>query len=255
MTQTKRQIIVRVMLICISFLVFDLRAADVIKQPQAQTKDAAQVQALAEAELRIKALKDEIQIFKDFTQNVLSTVYFALSTVIIVVVAMLGFSWYQNFKVYERDKEALRESLVSIINQHLGSQEQQLRARLDAKAISLEDNMKSSVQSLDSKITQTLNSVLARMNNDSLSNKVELFTATHFGKTVETDFMMLCQHVRGSIGKVHASNLKHALSTIIQHVEEGGVVDHTTLMEIAVALPPELEASATRLRSLIDRKS
>src|ERR1017187_9814928 len=56
-------------------------------------------------ELKLALMEKELQDSKDFTQHILATVYFCLGTVIVVLLAMVGFGWYQNVRAYEKDKE------------------------------------------------------------------------------------------------------------------------------------------------------
>lgn len=73
-----------------------------------QTKDLPELVAAKE---QIRQLQTQVQVMKDYHGSLLDTVYWALGGVFVVVSLILGFGWFANFKVYERDKQTLREEL------------------------------------------------------------------------------------------------------------------------------------------------
>ena len=99
--------------------------ANVSAQTQVTTQSVALVSEKTNSnssdELKLALMEKELQDSKDFTQHILATVYFCLGTVIVVLLAMVGFGWYQNVRAYEKDKEALRQSLTNDLNEHLKS--------------------------------------------------------------------------------------------------------------------------------------
>jgi len=86
---------------------------------QTQTASATASQPTAEsAELQatrqqVKLLEHQLQITKDFQSSVLDTIYWALGGVFLALSLVFGFSWFTNFRLYDRDKQALHADLQS----------------------------------------------------------------------------------------------------------------------------------------------
>jgi len=57
------------------------------------------------------ALKSQIDIMREYDQKLLTTVYWSLTTVAGLALVLVGFSWFTNWRVYERDKVALQEDM------------------------------------------------------------------------------------------------------------------------------------------------
>jgi len=55
----------------------------------------------------IAVLKEQNKALRDFQGSVLDTVYWALGGILALAVLLAGFSWFTNFKLYEKDKETL----------------------------------------------------------------------------------------------------------------------------------------------------
>lgn len=58
-------------------------------------------------EIEIALLKEQVKQAKDYKESLLSTVYFSLGVVIAIAVLLAGFSWFSNFKLFEKDKKTL----------------------------------------------------------------------------------------------------------------------------------------------------
>jgi hypothetical protein len=175
--------------------------AQISPATQAGTASVTDSQVIDAA--KIAALEKEVQVFREFIANFLSTVYFSLGTVIIVLFAMVGFGWYQNFRSYERDKETLRQQLEAALNTIVSTRMEEM-----------ESTAKDRFGKFDSSIARTLSSFQKRVSDVNLSISTEVFRATHSQKTPETDLMMLLNSVQHAIGNATPDCLNHALGVI-----------------------------------------
>ena len=60
-----------------------------------------------------RLLEVQLQSARDFQGAVLDTIYWALGGVYLALSLVFGFSWFTNFKLYDRDKQALHADLQS----------------------------------------------------------------------------------------------------------------------------------------------
>jgi hypothetical protein len=61
------------------------------------------------------ALTAQNRLMKENQQNLLETVYWSLGTLVVIAGLLMGFSWYTNFRVYERDKLVLKQDLQAML--------------------------------------------------------------------------------------------------------------------------------------------
>ena len=56
-------------------------------------------------------LRGQLAEMHDYDQRLLATVYWSLSGVFLVVVVIAGLNWFANYRIYEREREFLREEV------------------------------------------------------------------------------------------------------------------------------------------------
>jgi hypothetical protein len=61
----------------------------------------------------ISLLRAQNALMREYDQRLLATVYWSLGGVTVLVGLLVGFSWFTNFRVYERDKLLLRQEIAA----------------------------------------------------------------------------------------------------------------------------------------------
>jgi hypothetical protein len=65
-------------------------------------------------------LRAQLEVMRQYDQSLLSTVYWSLSVIVALVILLAGYGWYTNFRVYERDKNAMQQDLQGYLQQEIG---------------------------------------------------------------------------------------------------------------------------------------
>jgi len=223
-------------------------AAPVVAQAQTDSKLATTASQTAKPDIsneaKLAILEKELQVSKEFTEHLLTTVYFCLGTVVVVLFAMVGFGWYQNVRAYERDKEALRQSLSIALTE-----------MVEASAKDLDKKATDRFLAFDSRMAEALQNTYQQLRDLHLASATSVFRATHAGETPRTDLMVLLGHVERAIGKVSADTLNEALSEMIDHLESSERIDNrTNWLALVERLPTESAGHAARLREILAAK-
>jgi hypothetical protein len=225
---------------------FPLTSGHAQAQRPTTAQPALQAKSDPVQEAKVQALQTEVQVMKEFTQHILSTVYFTLGTVLVVLIAMIGFGWYQNFRVFERDKEALRQSLLSTLKEETAKGFEGLNNKATERFKSFDEN-----------IAKALERTHQRLADVQLMMEASIFHAAHAPKTPRTDFMLFSGQLDRSIGHVSPSVLDHALSTVLDHVQTAARVDpptRTSLLKLASKVVVQNPVFGERLREILAGK-
>lgn len=211
---------------------------------KAAAVDSAKATQQAVQEVTIRALQEEVKTYKEFTQHILATVYFALGTLGIVFAALVGYSWYQNFRVYERDKEAMESSLRAAMTAELSKGLDELTK--DARGRILE---------VDAKFANALGTLHKRVVGLRLELAAAAFTATHEKeKTPRTDFWVLLQETGACIPHADPEAIRRPLTVIVEHIEGLSTLDQSTktaVVDLLKRLPSELGALSDRINAAL----
>jgi len=104
--------------------------------PKVQTPN----QAEAPQELRKQndLLRGQLDVMKQYHQGLLTTVYWALGGIVTLMGILVGFGWFANFRVYERDKNALAVELRGVVAQELAKLASALEEKMAAQSRELD---------------------------------------------------------------------------------------------------------------------
>lgn len=78
-------------------------------------------------------LKAQLEIMREYNERLLNTVYWSLGTLVVIAVLLVGFSWFTNYKIYERDKAALRQELSGAVDSQILGIRNKLNEDLEEK--------------------------------------------------------------------------------------------------------------------------
>lgn len=94
-----------------------------------------------QATAEIAVLKAQLATTKDFTEAMLSTVYWSLGTVCGIVLVLFGFNLYSNFSLHERDKAAIRSELSASMGAEFAKLRRELETQMGDKLEKLDESL------------------------------------------------------------------------------------------------------------------
>ena len=117
------------------------------------------------AKIQIVKLTAQVDAMNKFQTDLLTTVYWSLGTLITVAIFLIGYSWFSNFRVYERDKLSLKSELSANINSDM----EHIRSEFSQKTVEFKNEVKDQVnESIRSEI-DTLDRKINKYRNESKS--------------------------------------------------------------------------------------
>lgn len=97
--------------------------------PVTSTPIAAPDERAIQLQEQLLVMKARLESELAFQSDVLSTVYFSLSIVAGLAIVLIGYNWFTNYRIYQREKETLKRELAT----DLSSQALEERRRTDAE--------------------------------------------------------------------------------------------------------------------------
>jgi hypothetical protein len=103
--------------------------------PVPTTRSSSEPQGETEAAL----LKAQLEVMRQYDQRLLQTVYWTLATAFGVTLFVAGAGWYVNFRLYDRDKQALLSELHSEVEAASGTSSRSIERGLQEARTSLDN--------------------------------------------------------------------------------------------------------------------
>ena len=226
-------------------MLFALMLCVLTRTSMAQNPPSVPQQILASNQSEVDLLKQQLEIHRQYTSDILSTVYFTLGVSLTLVVATIGLGWYQNHKVYERDKADLERVMHEFIRRTTAANQQELEFKL-----------KSRFESFDESMAKALGSLRTGLLSVRVMLSADIFRAKYSEETPRTDFTILMSLVTRYADEIEVSALERATSVIISHIEEKEIsngVTRTALMGLVGQLPSQLSPQAERIREILKK--
>lgn len=228
--------------------------------PPAQTaRSASELADLSIAKQQIKMLEAQLSSIREYHGSLLDTVYWALGGVFVIAGLLVGFGWFANFKVYERDKEALRDEmnskaesaakeLTAQMTKEVTALQQSLKEQVAAGKATLEASLKALSTSAVQPLSESLSTLDRRVFEIDLRNqkaKMEANPSDNMALTDALNLLELCY-------RRSQDELPNIMHFMLKKIEKGGKLtanEITRVNAVLDKLPSHYKALADRVRA------
>jgi len=264
-------------------LISESIANELPKQKLKSDLEVSSVDRLKEKSLEIQLLKLQIKLTEKFQSNLLATVYWSLGVILGAVGVIIGFGWLFNFKIYERDKLAIKEEVELLVSKLSANNKMFIDSELANLRVKNEDVIKERIeiinnqninvieneigllQSQFSKSKVSLNGKID-INKQSMDTKFQVLERNHFSfylehlenkmKTNKIDSMALTDALKylEVVAKSKHGEYVEALGVIITRLERGGkfTADEVIRIEdVFSEIPSNNKALIQKIKTLI----
>lgn len=171
--------------------------------PSGEAIGSKQVPGQAE----VAVLRAQLETSERYQDRLINTVYWALGTLCAVFLALIGFGWFANFRIYDRDRAALSKELREAvqaelldIRRELGTELQQwendAKESVEAATAKMHKNAQGELHSLQRQVQQ-LEMEIARLQAEVWSAKKlhgnafsALIRAAEIGRRIDQDWQV-----------------------------------------------------------------
>ncbi|AWF82950.1 hypothetical protein BTJ40_20175 [Microbulbifer sp. A4B17] len=131
-----------------------VEGANAVASEIAENNLRATTEMNAHLKSQIELLEAKLELSENHQAAVLGTVYWALGGVFVVVSLLLGFGWFANFRIYERDKDILKADLSNTLNSRYG----EIEKNMSDWAINIENDLSGKFKELEGKVGSVVKS-------------------------------------------------------------------------------------------------
>lgn len=196
----------------------------------------------------VELLRAQLHYTRDFQDSLLSTVYWALGGTFVLAGLLLGFGWLANFKVYERDKAAMRSELEALLITRVSEITVEVGARLGQIPELIAEDVKKASANNERAVKAALEDV---------SNRVfalELRRLKEKMESNESDSMALTDalHLMELCSRKSPDELPNVMHFMLKKIDKGGKLtasEITRLNRVLDKLPAHYGTLNEKLRA------
>lgn len=184
---------------------------------------------------------------KDYQSSLLDTVYWSLASILMIVMFLLGYGWFTNYRQYERDKESMKTALANHVEQETKALAKSMNALAENTSQELEKTMTQRIELVDKSLkgtTNTLERRLFQLEWNDLTNKMTANTSPSLALSDAMKLLGVC------IDKKH-DEISNVLHFMLKKIGEGGkftASEITRVNEMLDKLPTQFGTLAQKLK-------
>lgn len=187
---------------------------------------------VSDANTQVLLLKQQVEATKAYQESLLATVYWALGGVFGIALLLVGFGWFANFKVYERDKRALKSELLGSINESILAAHTKLEEHVKELSQQVNSDLEEKILAASKPINVRLRSLAAKVDRHhfySLKRYMRAATTPSIKLTRALRVMELCQ-------PDYLEQVPDLIKLMLDNIDNGGKMTADEMTDLNVVL-------------------
>ena len=193
-------------------------------------------------------LRAQLETMQQYDQKLLATVYWSLGTIVALAALLIGFGWYVNLRVYEKDKDVMKDELRNFLRTELVASskifEKQIDEKIEKALKDYQENIKSSlakVQTRISSIDETITRIEYKRLQDEAKTEIKSIAFSRY-----VDMIELSHNLPSYWDFYYSEPLENILSLL----KEGVIPDPEDVKNLNKALSKVPEGYAMDVESI-----
>jgi len=104
--------------------------------------------------------KAELAASLRFQDQVLTTVYWSLGTIAGLAILLVGYGWWSNFRIYDRDKQSLERELMVLLDKETNELKEQLRVDMVKKISDASASLDKDLKTAEERVSKSFETLL-----------------------------------------------------------------------------------------------
>jgi hypothetical protein len=254
------------LLVVLAFLVslaFFVHAAQVAASSSPATtaseptpSDKGQPQTKTENDM----LKAQLEVIRDYDQRLLATVYASLGGVFLLVVLVGGLNWFTNYRLYERERDSLRQSLQFASQEEAAKISQgfeEFKKRIESHLANNSAEVKAAAEEAANSSTQPIMHSLWMAEYENTKFRAEYFSSKDDGGYRCIQAWIEHLEVLGSLDWFDERWVGPTIGKILEALPKSNVISYQSqakLFNLLEKAPPILLSDVQRLKIAIEAK-